>query len=68
MYHKLKRKQLNLYQVKYTFRMLLILIKTYKKKNYILGESLYTLTNFDKRILVWVKRFPSMDKVPKQVR
>lgn len=48
--------------------MLLILIKIYKKKNYILGESLYTLTNFDKRILVWVKRFPSMDKVPKQVR
>lgn len=50
--------------------MLLILIKICKKKkkNYVLGESLYTLTNFDKRILVWVKRFPSMDKVPKQVR
>ncbi|KAG9432539.1 hypothetical protein HZU67_05786 [Apis mellifera carnica] len=34
---------------------------------FVSGESLYTLTNFDKRILVWVKRFPSMDKVPKQV-
>lgn len=39
-----------------------------KKKNYILGETVHTLSNFDKRILVWVKRFPSMDQVPKQVR
>lgn len=25
------------------------------------------LTNFDKRILVWVKRYPSMDQVPNKV-
>ncbi|XP_003694589.1 protein FAM162B isoform X2 [Apis florea] len=34
---------------------------------FVSGETLHTLSNLDKRILVWVKRFPSMDQVPKQV-
>ncbi|XP_076544721.1 uncharacterized protein LOC117601452 isoform X2 [Osmia lignaria lignaria] len=33
----------------------------------ILGSPFHTVTNFDKRILVWVKRYPSMDQVPDRV-
>ncbi|CAL7943931.1 unnamed protein product [Xylocopa violacea] len=36
-------------------------------KHSILGSPLHTVSNLDKRILVWVKRYPSMDKVPAQV-
>ncbi|XP_003706630.1 protein FAM162B [Megachile rotundata] len=33
----------------------------------ILGSPLHTCTNLDKKILVWVKRFPSLAEVPDQV-
>ncbi|KAI4482944.1 hypothetical protein M0802_013585 [Mischocyttarus mexicanus] len=32
-----------------------------------LGPNMYAPTNLDKRILVWVKRYPSMAEVPSQV-
>lgn len=32
-----------------------------------IGTFMHTVTNFDKRLLVWVKRYPSMAEVPKQV-
>ncbi|KAK2585335.1 hypothetical protein KPH14_010016 [Odynerus spinipes] len=32
-----------------------------------LGSNMYAVTDFDKRILVWVKRFPSIAEVPKEV-
>ncbi|CAK9820600.1 Protein FAM162B [Anthophora plagiata] len=33
----------------------------------VIGSPLHTLSNIDKRILVWVKRYPSMEKVPPKV-
>ncbi|XP_029035578.1 uncharacterized protein LOC114872496 isoform X2 [Osmia bicornis bicornis] len=33
----------------------------------ILGSPFHTVTNLDKRILVWVKRYPSIDQVPDKV-
>ncbi|XP_076672604.1 UPF0389 protein CG9231 [Andrena cerasifolii] len=33
----------------------------------VIGSPMHTCSNFDKRILVWVKRYPSIDKVPDQV-
>ncbi|XP_031834380.1 UPF0389 protein CG9231 [Nomia melanderi] len=33
----------------------------------VLGSGLHVPTNFDKRILVWMKVYPSMDKVPQAV-
>ncbi|XP_035722658.1 protein FAM162B-like [Vespa mandarinia] len=32
-----------------------------------IGTHMHPVTNFDKRILVWVKRYPSMADVPAQV-
>lgn len=32
-----------------------------------LGPQMYAPTNIDKRMLVWVKRYPSMTEVPSQV-
>lgn len=32
-----------------------------------ISTPMHTVSNFDRRVLVWVKRFPSMDAVPKQV-
>lgn len=34
---------------------------------FITGTFMHSVTNFDKRILVWVKRYPSMADVPAQV-
>lgn len=34
---------------------------------YISGSPFHTVSNFDKRILVWVKRYPSIDQVPAKV-
>ena len=33
----------------------------------VLGSPFHTVSNLDKRILVWVKRYPSMDQVPDKV-
>lgn len=33
----------------------------------ILGSPLHTCSNLDKKILVWVKRYPSLDEVPDRV-
>ncbi|CAK9795789.1 Protein FAM162B [Anthophora quadrimaculata] len=33
----------------------------------VIGSPLHTVSNIDKRILVWVKRYPSMEEVPSQV-
>ncbi|OAD59998.1 hypothetical protein WN48_06748 [Eufriesea mexicana] len=38
-----------------------------KLNEFAIGSPMYALSNFDKRILVWVKRFPSLDQVPDQV-
>ncbi|KOC71347.1 Protein FAM162B [Habropoda laboriosa] len=32
-----------------------------------LGTPSYNVSNFNKRILVWVKRYPSIDQVPSQL-
>lgn len=32
-----------------------------------ISTQMHNVSNFDRRILVWVKRFPSMDAVPSQV-
>lgn len=32
-----------------------------------LGPPMVALSNIDKRILVWVKRYPSLDQVPDYV-
>ncbi|KYQ46428.1 hypothetical protein ALC60_14524 [Trachymyrmex zeteki] len=33
----------------------------------VIGSRMHRVTNFDKRILVWVKRYPSIADVPKDV-
>ncbi|XP_011137964.1 protein FAM162A [Harpegnathos saltator] len=36
-------------------------------KDDVLAKHMYRVTNFDKRILVWVKRYPSIAEVPEKV-
>ena len=36
-------------------------------KKFYLGPPMHAVSNLDKKILVWVKRFPSIDQVPDYV-
>ncbi|CAL1683828.1 unnamed protein product [Lasius platythorax] len=38
-----------------------------KKTDGVLGSRMHRVTNFDKRVLVWVKRYPSIADVPVDV-
>ncbi|XP_015436666.1 PREDICTED: protein FAM162A-like isoform X2 [Dufourea novaeangliae] len=33
----------------------------------VIGTQMHYVTNFDRRVLVWMKRYPSMDQVPRRV-
>ncbi|XP_012526899.1 UPF0389 protein CG9231 [Monomorium pharaonis] len=41
--------------------------ETVKDTTGVIGSRMYPVTNFDKRILVWVKRYPSVADVPNNV-
>jgi len=41
--------------------------ETVKKTDQVLGSRMHHVTDFDKRVLVWVKRYPSFADVPSQV-
>ncbi|XP_018373837.1 PREDICTED: uncharacterized protein LOC108757389, partial [Trachymyrmex cornetzi] len=36
-------------------------------KDSVMGSRMHRVTNFDKRVLVWVNRYPSIADVPKDV-
>ncbi|KAM0728871.1 UPF0389 protein [Formica fusca] len=41
--------------------------ETVKKTDGVLGSRMHRVTNFDKRMLVWVKRYPSIADVPRDI-
>ncbi|XP_072742782.1 UPF0389 protein CG9231 [Anoplolepis gracilipes] len=41
--------------------------KNVKKIDSVLGSRMHRVTNFDKRVLVWVKRYPRVADVPEDV-
>ncbi|XP_070157418.1 UPF0389 protein CG9231 isoform X2 [Polyergus mexicanus] len=41
--------------------------ETVKKTDGVLGSRMHRVTNFDKRMLVWVKRYPNIADVPRDI-